>query len=70
MSEHKYSLAEIDQMRRAVEHEWLFGRGRSQSGMSRTFGPGELETAVEQRLRTYMQNGTDPAELQQAVFGP
>lgn len=51
MSERKYSVSEIDRMRQAL---------LSICGMDRDFlGP------VEEQLRTYMLNGTDPEELEQ-----
>lgn len=83
MAERKYSVSEIERMRRAIEHQWLFGRRvsepdpnlviwtnkdgheiRSTSTMSRSYHEEEKTKAVEERLRTYMLAGVDPAELE------
>lgn len=56
MSERKYSLSEIDRMRTAVGFLCSYG--------VRT--PAEA-AACEDRLRTYMANGTDPEELERAA---
>ena len=57
MSEHRYSIAEIDRMRAAlraiVNNEWP----------GRNWGQAERDEA-EDRLRTYMLNGTTPDELE------
>lgn len=57
MAGRKYSVSEIDEMRFNIR---------------RAFGPGsyyeaERAAAVEDRLRTHMQNGTDPEELRDAA---
>lgn len=49
MSERKYLVAEIDRMRRAISF------GYSCDGSA----------DIENRLRTYMLNGTSPEELEQ-----
>lgn len=53
--ERKYTVAEIDRMRKAIE--WSYPCGVS-------FQRSERDADVENRLRTYMQNGTDPEELE------
>jgi hypothetical protein len=58
-SERKYSVSEIDQMRRAV-NEMLMRPGT-------VFRASERTVAVEERLRTYMLNGTDPEELRKSA---
>ena len=60
MVERKYSVAEIDRMRRALE--------RICTPTNRGYFPAEVEKRVEERLRTYMQNGTDPEELEAALY--
>lgn len=65
----KYSVDEIDRLRRIVEQEWLFGRGPVRTGFSRSYRSDEKAVAVEAMLRTYMFNGTDPEELERAVYG-
>lgn len=73
MSERKYSLSEIDRMREAVRiiavgpMDWQCNGRGSFIGTSRS-GPPYLRVAdIEDRLRTYMMNGTDPEELEAAV---
>lgn len=53
----KYSLAEIEEMRRDVDR----------LGWPLNSREHERWTAVEERLRTYMLNGTDPQELHEAA---
>ena len=53
MSERKYSVAEIDQMRRDVRE---LNGGHSGNDM-----------VAEEMLRTYMLNGTEPDELKEAA---
>lgn len=68
----KYSLDEIDQMRRdidriveGVRHYQWSPSGCFSSGI--TYNAAERAAKIEDRLRTYMQNGTDPAELEAKV---
>lgn len=64
MTDRKYSLQEIDDMRQALNElmgSWQFSGDGSWAGRM----PKAEE--VEQRLRTYMQNGTEPAELAEAA---
>lgn len=51
MAERKYSIGEIDRMRKAIE--WCYPTGVP-------YLAAERAADVENRLRTYMQNGTDP----------
>ena len=55
MAERKYSIGEIDRMRKAIE--WCYPTGVP-------YLAAERAADVENRLRTYMQNGTDPEELE------
>jgi hypothetical protein len=50
-----YTVAEIDAMRRAIY--WKVGNAKF------SWPSGELDKAVEDRLRTYMLAGIDPTEL-------
>lgn len=63
MEQRKYSLAEIDSMCRYVSDiltDWQYSAdGKSASG------PGRSSSEVEDRLRTYMLNGTEPDELRE-----
>ena len=51
----KYSVTEIDRMRRAV---------RTIEGHRPAFWDGSADAKCEDRLRTYMLNGTEPEELE------
>lgn len=55
MSERKYSISELDRMRRALR--WLKPYRSEET----------TPLLIEDRLRTYMLNGTDPEELEQAA---
>jgi hypothetical protein len=55
MVERKYSIGEIDRMRNALSV--LCDTGFAFARMDRNAG-------IEQKLRTYMQNGTEPDELE------
>lgn len=67
----KYSVEEIDRMRRAVEYMVMWGEkigtpwpeGVS-SRTSGTFSGNEVTERTEARLRTYLLAGTDPEELE------
>lgn len=50
----KYSVTEIDEMRLSIAHIYYFGE---------TYDGRERTADIENRLRTYMLNGTDPEEL-------
>lgn len=54
----KYSVAEIDAMRECIG--WMYPSGVS-------YLQGERAADIENRLRTYMTNGTEPDELQKAA---
>lgn len=59
--ERKYSVQEIDRMRMAVRHQFpMAWSGSIGFPMKLT---DEYDGQVEDRLRTYMLNGTDPDEL-------
>ena len=53
----KYSLAEIALMRSAIWDLNVMGCG--------PYGRDEMNSIVENKLRTYMANGTEPDELHQ-----
>ncbi len=58
MTQRKYSIDEIDQMRRAVG--WIHAPLGA-------YYKSEEDARKEQILRTYMLNGTAPEELEEAV---
>ena len=58
MSERKYSVSEMDRMRRTLS--WLHRPGGP-------YRQHEEDARMENILRTYMQNGTDPEELETAM---
>lgn len=58
MEQRKYSVAEIDRMRELINFSF--------TGQL----PRNLEEIVEHRLRTYMLNGTEPAELEAKILTP
>lgn len=53
----RYSLDEIDRMRHAIATGGFFDNG--------SYKESDRTVEVEARLRTYMQNGTSPAELEE-----
>lgn len=55
----KYSISEIDRMRRAIRYSYPSGVCYIQH---------ERDADIENRLRTYMQNGTEPEELEKACY--
>lgn len=62
MSERKYSVSEIDQMRHAVRDLASSCISMSADGNTSCWTvPGDK--TVEERLRTYLLAGTEPAEL-------
>ncbi len=67
MLERAYTVAEIDRMRRAVDHLWLFGCMLNEAPslqQSRTYDETERTAFVEEMLRTYMLAGVGPEELE------
>lgn len=58
MSEKKYSVSEIDRMRRAVDKSYPYGVPCL---------PSERDAQTENKLRTFMQNGTTPEELEEYI---
>lgn len=68
--EKKYSVAEIDRMRTLVRH---LIDAQSTHAVSRGCAVGQSYRQtdrireIEERLRTYMLNGTDPDEIDAAV---
>ena len=68
MVERSYTVAEIDMMRRAVEHRWLYGTsiysGILASGTSRSYDEVEKTKCVEEMLRTYMLAGIEPGKVE------
>lgn len=58
MNERKYLISEIDEMRGALKQMFPWNT---------SYYPAERSAVVEDRLRTHMQNGTEPADLVQAA---
>lgn len=61
MADRKYSVQEIDRMRNAVRRQFPMSWG-GLIGMPMTLST-EYDAQVEDRLRTFMLNGTEPDEL-------
>jgi hypothetical protein len=56
--ERAYTLDEIDRLRRAT-HTWYY--------LGRFDNDAQRATAIEEKLRTLMMNGTDPAEIEEKI---
>jgi hypothetical protein len=56
-SERRYTISEIDEMRESLSRMYPVGA---------SYKSAEREAQTEDRLRTHMQNGTDPDELKAA----
>lgn len=75
MSERAYTVSEIDEMRKHVRRliegpilNWHVSQdGGAQSMGGRSYNPRDRDAQVEDRLRTYMLNGTTVEELREAV---
>lgn len=64
MSERKYSVAELDDLRQTVENKYLFGTySLSRSGSSRSYREDEKVKAVEEMVRTHMLAGHTAEDL-------
>lgn len=66
MSERKYSVSELDALRRVVETKWLFGvyhQNNIRNHMSRCYKEEEKAKAVEQMVRTHMLAGHTAEDL-------
>lgn len=63
--ERKYSVAEIDALRRAVDNQYLWGRysGPRGDGCSGSFKETDKAKVVEERVRTYMLAGITAEDL-------
>ncbi len=59
MPDRKYSVAEIDRMRKV-----LWKRVSNSIFTNPNYDPYKLGHSIEDELRTYMLNGTDPDELE------
>ncbi len=66
MSERKYSVSEIGELRRACEDIWLWGscsQAQRCGMMSRPHYANEKAVGVEELARTYMLAGVTAADL-------
>lgn len=65
--ERRYSVSELNNLRRAVENKWLFGNygpdQSMQSRMSRSYREEEKIKAVEEIVRTHMISGHTADDL-------
>lgn len=62
----KYSVAELDDLRKACEHKWIFGRYNPMQInilFSRCYQEPEKTNAVEQMVRTHMIAGHTAKDL-------
>lgn len=67
----RYTVAEIDELRRAVETRWLYGTSVIQPDgtFSRQYMAGEKESAVEKLVRTHMLAGHVAKDIYEADKG-
>lgn len=64
MPERLYSVREIDALRLAIEHKWLFGTyGFYRGGSSRSYREEEKAKCVEELVRTHMMAGHTAEDL-------
>ncbi len=65
MNEHRYTVHEIDALRRAVGNKYLYGTYRLALGTntSRTYNEDEKMRAVEEQVRTFMLAGLTADDL-------
>lgn len=71
MSERAYTVREVDELRRAIEHKWLFGTysspvkwlGVGGIVVSPSYKERDKAVAVEQMVRTHMQAGHTASDL-------
>jgi hypothetical protein len=65
MSERKYSVSELDALRRAIEHKWPWGTYNpiGPSGFSRSYHEEEKTKATEELVRTHMLAGHTAEDL-------
>lgn len=71
MSERAYTVGEIDALRQAVEHKWLFGSyGQIGNCSSRCYSEPEKTGCVEALVRTHMLAGHTAADLYASERSP
>jgi hypothetical protein len=64
MSERAYTVGEMDALREAIEHKWLFGSyGRMGNCSSRPYSEPEKTQCVEALVRTHMLAGHTADDL-------
>ena len=65
MSERKYTVHEIDELRAVCERRWLFGSAylSANTGCSRSYKSSEKDIGVEQLVRTYMLSGITAQDI-------
>lgn len=63
MDERKYSVSELDSLRRAVDCKWLYGTYAPRGGSSRCYREEERARCVEEMVRTHMLAGHTADDL-------
>lgn len=63
MIERAYTLDEIDRLRKATYNWYHFGRWISSAPQAER----DRNHDIEERVRTFMMNGTDPAEIEEKI---
>ena len=65
MTDRAYTVRELDDLRRVVEHKWLFGSYSLalNNVTSRIYREEEKQKAVEERTRTHMLAGHTAQDL-------
>jgi len=63
--ERKYTVSEIDDLRRVCDDRFLWGTSKRHPGMhsSRVYDPVERSNAVENMVRTYMLAGITAEDI-------
>ena len=65
MIQKKYTVKQIDDLRKTCENKWLYGTFKISNGQnwSRSYSQIEKDTGVEELVRTYMLAGITADEL-------
>lgn len=72
MMERKYSVQELNELRRLCEHKWLFGTymPTNSCGFSRSYQEIDKIKAVEEMVRTHMIAGHTAEDLRNSETRP
>lgn len=63
MTDRKYSVEEVNALRRVVESKYLFGSYHGRCGFSRAYKDVEKDKTVEEMVRTHMIAGHTAEDL-------